>query len=69
MKKPVTPFQIVGKGLKAIGRAAVAPIKWAGRQVEKEMRMNKAKDDRHRVEGEARNRDFSGLPSNVRIRK
>ncbi len=46
-------------GAKAVGRVAVKPIKWAGAQIEKEMKMNKAKDNRYRAEGKALNRKYS----------
>lgn len=36
----------------AIIKGFSAPFKWAGRQIEKEMRMNKAKDDEYRRQGE-----------------
>lgn len=50
--------KIVAKGAAKI---AVKPFKWAGNQIEKEVRMNKAKDDLYRKQGAQRNRDYSGL--------
>ena len=63
--------QMMSVGLKKIGKAGVkvgsvvkkgasAPFKWAGKQIEKELKMNKAKDDRYRKEGKALNRKYSG---------
>jgi hypothetical protein len=49
------------KVLKSIGKVATAPLKWAGGQIVKEMKMNKAKDDRYRAEGAKQNADYSGL--------
>ena len=36
---------------------------------QKEMRMNKAKDDEYRKQGGSKSREFMGLPTNVKIRK
>jgi hypothetical protein len=63
----------VGKGMVKVGNAvkkgATAPLKWAGNQVAKEMKIDKAKDDIYRAEGQALNRSYSGLPNNVKVKK
>lgn len=38
------------KGAKKAGKVATYPLKWAGNQIEKEARMNQAKDDRYRAQ-------------------
>jgi hypothetical protein len=40
------------KGVKKAGSIAAKPFKWAGGQIEKEMKMDKAKDDEYRRQGE-----------------
>jgi len=57
--KPVRPA--IKKAVKAVGKAVTAPIRWVGQQVEKEMRMNKAKDDSYRSAGKSLNTSYSGL--------
>jgi len=42
----------MGNNIKNLKSAISAPFKWAGGQIEKEMKMNKAKDDKYRQEGE-----------------
>ena len=39
--------------------AVTKPIKWAGKQIEKEMRMNEAKDKGYKKAGKALNRMYS----------
>lgn len=58
-----TPFNAVGKGLKAVGRVASYPFRWAGRQIEKEMRMDEEKDNKARAAGKALNAEYSGKPT------
>lgn len=43
----------VAGGARIVGSAAVKPLKWAGGQIAKEMKMNAAKDERYRAEAEA----------------
>lgn len=54
----------VGKAGVKVGnkvkKVAGAPFKWVGGQIEKEMRMNKAKDDFYRLQGKKLNSDYSG---------
>jgi hypothetical protein len=54
----------VGKGMVKVGnvvkRGASAPFKGMIKGIEKEMQINKAKDDRYRREGKALNRKYSG---------
>lgn len=71
MSKPVGKVldSKVGKGMVKVGNAMMAPFKWAGGQIEKQMRMEKKQDDKWRDEGAAMNRSYSGLPSNVKYRK
>lgn len=57
--KPVRPG--VKKAVKAVVKGITAPVKWAGKQIEKEMRMNKAKDDAYRSAGSKLNASYSGL--------
>lgn len=58
-----TPFQIVGKGVRRLGRLVTSPLRWAGKQIEKEMKMNDEKDKQYRAEGAALNKEYSGAPS------
>ncbi len=68
--KPIVDYgKNVAGGAKIVGSVIAAPFKWAGKQVEKEMKMNKSKDDRYRAEGAVLNKSYSGLPSNVKYRK
>ena len=46
-------------GLQVVGEAVVKPLKWAGGQIEKEMKMNKKKDDKYRKEGRALNAAYT----------
>lgn len=69
MKKAPTPFDLVGKGLKAIGRGFSYPFRWAGGQIEKEMKMDKMKDDKAKEAGKKLNADFSAFKYGVQKRK
>lgn len=69
MTKAPTPFQIVGKAAKGVGKMIAAPFKWAGGQIEKEMKMDKAKDDKYRVAGSAMNQEYSGFKYGYQPRK
>jgi hypothetical protein len=50
-------------------KGVTAPLKWAGKQVEKEIKMNKAKDNIYRSQGQKMNEAYSGLPSSVKYKK
>jgi hypothetical protein len=52
------------KGASKVGRVLASPFKWAGSQIEKEMRMNEAKDKKYSEEGRALNKKYSGLQTN-----
>jgi hypothetical protein len=56
--KVISGVKKVGK---VAGKVASAPFKWAGGQIEKEMRMDKAKDDAYRSAGAKLNAEASGL--------
>ena len=52
----------------AVIKGFLFPFKWAGKQIEKEMRMKEKKKKKWEQEGRVLNRSYS-LPSNIRIRK
>lgn len=62
MSKPVGKVldSKVGKSGVAVGNAVIKAAKWPGKQIEKEMRMDKEKDDKYRMEGKMMNKNFSG---------
>ena len=68
MSKPVGKVldSKIGKGMVGIGNAITAPLKWAGKQIQKEMEIDKAKDDKYRKAGEKLNAEYSGRPSSFK---
>ncbi len=69
MSRPVGKVFDSGVGKKMVGfgnavkRGIAAPFKWAGGQIEKELKMDKAKDNKYKAAGAALNASYSGRRS------
>lgn len=64
-KRVVAPAKAT---VRRFGRVIARPLKWMGGQIEKEMKINKAKDDGYRAVGPKLNKQFSA-PALGRVKR